>query len=112
MELLALPDDVRTAVLVEGASDREAVQEAARLAWAGRRMRLAGLYAAAEARYFERALSAAADEVLPRERPLRRPVARRHILLAILRDRRSPGARILVDHGITHRVVEEGLEEA
>jgi hypothetical protein len=87
MELLALPDDVRTAVLVEGASDREAVQEAARLAGrdlaaegiavmamggatniashverlgpAGRRMRLAGLYDAAEARYFERALAAA-----------------------------------------------------
>jgi len=41
-----------------------------------------------------------------------RRIGTEHILLAILRDRKSPGARILVDHGITHRAVEEWLEEA
>ncbi len=87
MNLLELPDDIRTAVLVEGASDREAVLESARRAGrdfaaeavavlamggatnivryverlgpAGRGIRLAGLCDAAEARYFERALEGA-----------------------------------------------------
>ena len=41
-----------------------------------------------------------------------RRIGTEHILLGILRDTRSPGARILIDRGITHKSVVARLEEA
>jgi hypothetical protein len=41
-----------------------------------------------------------------------RRIGTEHILLGILRDLRSPGARILIDQGITHKTVAAWIEES
>lgn len=41
-----------------------------------------------------------------------RRIGTEHILLGILRDERSPGARVLLEQGISRKAVEAWLEEA
>lgn len=41
-----------------------------------------------------------------------RRIATQHILLGVLRSEGSPGARLLVEHGVTRRAIEAWVEEA